>query len=65
VLAEKGEVLAKPEALQPVAHIHGHASHGLVGQSSSRGRVSSSTVGAPGNEEIEVASVDRTHSEGP
>jgi hypothetical protein len=65
VLAEKGEVLAKPQTLQPVAHIHGRASHGLVRQWFSCGKVSSGAVGAPANEEIKVASVDRTRSEGP
>ena len=31
VLAEQGEVLAKPKASQPVVDIHGRAPHGLTG----------------------------------
>ena len=31
MLAEKGEVLAKPKVPQPVADIHGRAPHGLMG----------------------------------
>jgi hypothetical protein len=30
MLAEKGEVLAKPKAPRPVADIHGRAPHGLT-----------------------------------